>query len=184
MLAERITVPTATVAYYADSLRDLVEAEIGKDISALPDQGFEEFGDQSLDHLLCEINPDFVEMRHGCWSALYMGGPDRLRHAATSQRELLTQLLQHLVPGAQLPAEKRQGPQVKARAEAVVGASENDAEFIEAVSKAVLSYYSQLNKYTHHNIKHEESLRALLHTGEGLIRFILSKTTQANRLHE
>ena len=64
---------------------------------------------------------------------------------------------------------------MKARVRIVIGESKSDAEFADAIAKAVLSYYRQLNKYTHHNMKHEESLRAALHTGEGLIRFILSK---------
>lgn len=173
LLASRITVPTATVAYYTDSLRDLVEAETEAEISPLPSRGVAEFGDQSLDPILSKLNPDFVEMRHGSWSALQMAGPDRLRHAGTSQRELLTQVLQHFVPDLLLPEDSRQGPQIKGRVKIALGGSDSDAEFVDVLAKALLSYYRQLNKYTHHNEKHEASLRALLRAGEGLLLFML-----------
>ncbi len=174
-LAEEIILPAATVNYYSDSLRDLVEAETEADIPPLPDQGHEEVGDQALDTLLCEHSPDFVDMRRGSWSVLQIGSPDRLRQAATSQRELIRQLLQLLVPDIHLPEGQRQGPQIKARVRIVLETSKSDTEFIEAVVQAVFSSYNQLNKYTHQNQKHEESLIALLRTGEGLIRFILAK---------
>lgn len=175
MLTENIVVPTGTVAYYTGSLHSFVDAETMVDVPPLANQGFEELGDQSLDASLYDLNPDFVEMRQGAWLALYGNGPDRLRHAGTSQRELLRQLLEHLIPHNLLPEENRHGPQIKARIRIGLKASESDAEFIAVLAKAILSYYSQLNKYVHHNKKHEESLRALLHAGEGLIRFILTK---------
>jgi DNA-binding MarR family transcriptional regulator len=175
VLTENIVVPTGTIAYYTGSLHSFVDAEAMADVPPLADQGFEESGDHSLDTSLSHLNPNFVEMRQGAWSALHGNGPDRLRQASTSQRELLRQLLEHLVPLSLLPEENRQGPQIKARIRVGLRTSESDAEFIDALAKAVLSYYSQLNKYVHHNMKHEESLRSLMHAGEGLIRFILAK---------
>jgi hypothetical protein len=170
---EQVTIPTATVAYYTHSVRDLVDAETSTDVLPLPERGNEEFGDQNLDTLLVKLNSDFVAMRHGSWSALSTAGPDRLRHAGVSQRELLSQLLQLLVPNSTLPEDNRKGPQIKARMKVVLGVGSSDADFIEVMVNAVYSWYNQLNKYTHHNEKHEESLRALLRTGEGLMRFIL-----------
>lgn len=175
LLTEGITVPTATVANYTNSLRDLVEAETEMSISPRSNLGFEEFGDPCLDPLLNMWNPDFVEMRRGSWAALHTDGPDYLRHAATSQRELISQVLETLVPNIQLPEDGRQGPQTKARVRKALEISESDAKYICAVCEAVYSHYRQLSKYTHRNKKHEESLRALMHAGEGLLRFILVK---------
>jgi hypothetical protein len=175
VLTENIVVPTGTVAYYTGSLHSFIDADTMTDVPPLADQGFRELGDQSLDDLLYDLNPDFVEMRQGAWSALQGNSPDRLHHAGTSQRELLRQLLEQLVPHDSLPEENRQGSQIKARVRIALKTSESDAEFIQNLSKAIERYYSQLNKYVHHNKKHEESLRALLHAGEGLIRFILTK---------
>lgn len=175
VLTENIVVPTATVAYYTGSLHSFVDAETMTDVPLLADHGFEELGDQSLDDSLYDLNSDFVEMRRGAWVALFSNSPDRLRHAGVSQRELIRQLLEYLVPHVLLPDGSRQGPQIKARVRTALNTSESDAEFIDALSKAIERYYSQLNKYVHHNKKHEESLRALMHAGEGLIRFILAK---------
>jgi ribosome-associated translation inhibitor RaiA len=168
--------PPTILASYTDSARDFIDAEVAFESPTLakPDQSFEEYGDQELDNRLYKLNPSYVEMRQGAWAALNQSNPDRIRHAATSHRELLRQMLQQLVPNAELPEENRQGTQLKARIKKALGTSEENAEFIDAVGAAVVTLYDQLNKYTHHNKKHEESLRALLHTGEGWIRFILS----------
>lgn len=179
VLTENIVVPTATVAYYTGSLHSFVDAETMVDVPPLADHGFEELGDQSFDDALYDLNPDFVEMRRGAWMALFSNSPDRLRHAGTSQRELIRQLLEHLVPHNLLPDGGRQGPQIKARIRIALNTSESDAEFIEDLSGAIERYYSQLNKYVHHNKKHEESLRAIMHAGEGLMRFILAKMSLA-----
>ena len=168
-----IMLPTATISFYANSARNLVEAETQGDNFVLPEKGQGAFGDESLDQLLYELNPEFVEMRQGSWSALDAAGPDRLRHAATSQRELINQLLEFFASNAVLPKENQNGPQIKARLRIALRASKSDVEFVDKITKAVMSFYSQLSKYTHLNKKHEESLIALLQTGEGLIRFIL-----------
>ena len=173
----RLSVPAATVSYYTNSVRSLVEAETGEDLSPLASIGAVEAGDEFLDELLMELDPDFVEMRRGSWHALNAGGPDRLRHAGASQRELLRQVLRYFVPDFELPKESRGGPQIKPRLKTVLHRSKSDAEFVDAVTKALVIYYEQLNKFTHENEKHEESLRALLRTGEGLLRFILANTS-------
>ena len=110
---DRFIAPTGTVAYYAISARSLVEADTESNLAVLSEQGFEENGDQKLDILLGKLNPDYIEMRQGSWAALAQRGPDRLRHAATSQRELTRQLLQELVSARELPKENREGPQLK-----------------------------------------------------------------------
>jgi DNA-binding transcriptional ArsR family regulator/ribosome-associated translation inhibitor RaiA len=173
---DRFSIPPAIMASYTDSARDFIDAEVVSEnpILHVYNQSFEEYGDRELDERLYQLNPDYVEMRQGSWAALRQSNPDRIRHAATSHRELVRQLLQQLVPDADLPTENNQGTQLKARIKKALGTSEENAEFIDAVGKAVVTLYSQLNKYTHHNEKHEESLKALLHTGEGLIRFIFS----------
>jgi len=175
---EMWVVPSVTMTCYTTSAHSLIEAESEPDVPALLDQGFEEFGDPSIDSHLYQLNPNFVEMRQGTWASLQYSGPDRLRHAAISQRELVRQLLQQLVPDGQLPQDDRQGPQLKTRLKIALATSESNAEYVINVAEALVSSYGQLNKYTHHNEKHEESLRALLHTGEGWIRFILSLLNQ------
>lgn len=183
---EKIVIPTTTVTYLTTSIRRLTEADSTEHTRSDEDstdnsqtdpsdtEFADDLGDTSLDFLLQDLNPQFVEMRQGYWVAFYKRGPDYFRHAGVSQRELIAQLLLHFVPTNQLPTENRNGPQVKARVRKMFKASKSDAQFAESIEKLMYAQYQQLNKYTHHNKKHEESLRAVLQTGEGLIRFILA----------
>jgi DNA-binding MarR family transcriptional regulator len=175
-IAEAFVLPTTTVAFYTASARDFIDADINLAMKTTKANGsFEEIGDDTLDPVLEKLNPDFVEMRRGSWLVLSQRGPDRLRHAATSQRELIRQFLSQLVPDANLPSDDKEGPQIKTRVRVALGVSESDADFIDSVAKAVFNYYRELNKYTHHNLKHEEGLKAILRTGEGLLRFIITQ---------
>ena len=169
---ESMVLPTVTVARYTESLRWLDETETDTLPHYLPTPA-DGLGDESLDPLLAKIDPVFVEMRQGSWQALQDGGMDRLRHAAVSQRELLSQLLRWLAPDTALPEDARGKPGIKARAKFILGGSRRGAEYVDAVAKALFESYNQLNRFTHQNETHEASLRGILRTGEGLILFIL-----------
>ncbi len=180
-VAANIALPTAAVTSYNASVRNLFDAETEKLVEPLGKDYSHELGDETLDIHLTKLDSNLVEMRRGAWLVLESNGPDYLRQAATSQRELLRQVLEILVPSNLLPDENKRGPQIKTRAKIILGLGDRDAEFVDVCAKAVLSYYEELNKYTHNNEKHEESLRAIFHTGEGLIRFILTKANFYNQ---
>lgn len=173
-LAERLVLPGTTVASYADSAHSVIDAETEPDIPVLSTEGLPWEGDRKLDESLARLNPEFVEIRHGSWYALQNAGPDRLRHAASSMRELVRQLLELLVPDKRLPKEDRGKPQLKSRLILALQESKRDTEFVVNVGQALVSSYDQLNKYTHYNEKHEDSLRFLLISTEGWIGFIIS----------
>lgn len=171
--AKRMVLVTVPVTSYIAGVRALVEAE---DEPVTPSRlvpATRWSGDDSLDARLAALNPDLVEMRHGSWHALNTRGPDFLRHAGVSQRELLDHVLQILVPADDLPEGQRQGPCTKARAKKALGGSNTDAEFVSAMSQAMYRAYKQLSTYTHGNEKHEKSLYYLLLAGEGLLGFLL-----------
>lgn len=176
VLNYRVTVPTLAAAHYSDAVTAYISDEAGDDRQLPVGYSIEgEYGDPILDQLLAKLNPEFVSMRRGSWSALASGGYDRLRHASTSQRELVCQVLQMLVPDVQLPEDLAAGkPHVKARVKEALGGSKTNTAFVIAMAEAVLALYEQHNKYTHHNEKHEGMLRAVLRSGEGLLLFILS----------
>jgi len=174
-LVTNVGLPIRAIASYTISIRDLFDAEAENFSEPLIQYDDDYLGDKTLDIHLSKLDSNLVEMRRGSWLTLKSNGPDYLRQSAVSQRELLRQVLEILVPSNLLPNENRQGPQIKARAKMALGLGDKDAEFVDACAKAVLIYYEELNKYTHTNEKHEESLKAILHTGEGLIRFILTK---------
>ena len=170
---ESMVLPTVTVERYTESLRWLDETETDTLLHYLPTPA-DGLDDEGLDPLLDEIDPVFVKMRQGSWQALQAGGVDRLRHAAVSQRELLSQLLRRLAPDTALPEDARGKPSIKARARVILGGTRSGAEYVDAVAKALFESYNQLNRFTHQNETHEASLRAILRTGEGLILFILA----------
>lgn len=179
MLSAGVTVPTLAVAHYSDAVTSYMREEVGEERQPQEIHTYtDEYGDPNLDPLLAKLKPDFVEMRRGSWSALASGSYDRLRHAATSQRELVRQVFQTVVPDVELSELENGKPHVKARVKVALGGSKTNAEFAIAMSGAVLALYDQLNKYTHHNEKHEGMLRAILRSGEGLLMFILSAIEQ------
>lgn len=170
--SESLVLPTSTVARYTESLRRWDEAET--DTPSHPvHTPTEDLGDEGLDPQLARIDPEFVEMRRASWRVLNARETDCLRHSSVSQREMLSQLLQRLAPDTRLSEEERGRPSIKARARIILDGSRSGADFVDAVAKALFEFYNQLSKYTHQNEKHEASLRAILQTGEGLIRLIL-----------
>jgi DNA-binding MarR family transcriptional regulator len=171
---ERLSLATLPVTDYAGSVRYLVEAETSRDTTYEPSASkHRERDDGRLDTLLSTLDDDFVDMRRGAWEALDSDNPDRLRHAAASQRDLLTQLLRRIAPESEEVDPNQPGSKMKARLRNALKGSESSADFVESVSSAIFTYYQNLNKYTHTNQKHEDSLRALLRAGEGLVEFIL-----------
>ncbi len=173
-IPDQLTVPTAMVAWYTRSARDLVAAEADPDQSFTAMEEAEDSGDSRLDPLLVMLDPDFVEQRRGAWSALRWKGPDYLRQAAISQRALLEHVLQLLVPGHDLAQHERQGPQTKARVRAILGRGESGAQYVESIAIAIYHLYTQLCNYTHGNRNHEDTLRGTLRIGEGLIYLLLT----------
>lgn len=174
-LAERLAVTTAPVMHYTGAVRYLVEAEVEQHTpapSGSTQQSFD-LGNERLDPFLRHLAPDFPDMRRGAWLALASDNPDRLRHAATSQRDLMTQLLRLIVPDLDVAEDDQPGSKIKARVKAALGGSDSGANFVKTLADAVYSHYSMLSKYTHTNQKHVQSLHAILVTGEGLIEYIL-----------
>jgi len=171
-LVDRVTLPTATITQYSWSARTLVLAEMDEDPAGLPEASSPEAGDTTLDALLAELDPALVSMRRGYWHASRTQGPDWFSQAACSQRELIVHVLEILAPTAQLPEDRRSGPQVKLRMKKVL-CSESDGEYADALAQAVFRHYEQLNAYVHHNKWHAHSMQSILHVGEGLLEFIL-----------
>lgn len=170
-------VPTVTVRSCTYSIRNLVEAETvpyDQLIQQPRESGLDASGLDNLDSMLASLDPTLVTMRQGCWYALDSRSPDYLRHAATSQRELVVQVFEHLVPNSELPASPNQGPRLRERIEHLAPESKSDRKFAKTIADALLELYGQLNKYTHANPAHENALRGILTTGEGLLVFVLS----------
>lgn len=170
-IAQRVVLPTLTTAQYTRSVRAVYDIEVP--LSSF-EGGTERSENLDLDSLLGKINPRFVEIRQGAWAALKTRNPDYLRHAGTSQRALLEQMLETLVPNDMLPDEvtNKQGANIKPRTK-LLGFSESESSYADAMGKAMLEHYRMLNGYTHGNNDDEIKCRLILQTGETFIHFLL-----------
>lgn len=173
LIADQMVLSTAPVTHYMGAVRSFVVAESQSDAPQQRQVRRERQGSTRLDAPLAQLHPDLPAMRRGAWLALTGDNPDRLRHAATSQRDLLTQLLRLLVPSLEQVEDDERGSKIKARVKKAVGNSESNTTFVASIADAVYSYYSMMSKFNHTNQKHQDGLRAILVTGEGLIEFIL-----------
>jgi hypothetical protein len=80
------------------TFRDLVEPENWYEIT---DAGMNASGSRlldELDHLLSGVSPKLPELRKGCWYAISQAGPDWARQAATSFRQMVTDVLNLAAP--------------------------------------------------------------------------------------
>jgi DNA-binding GntR family transcriptional regulator len=165
------------VGYYSHGVRRGAEAEVltendGPSVHIdHPEADFHE-----LDLLLGAVEPRWVEMRRGAWDALRRQGPDCYRHAAVSQRELITQVILHYIPDAELPTDPEttpNGTRLKARLKILLG-SKSRAHYATSMIDAILLHHGQLCTFTHTQPGHEQALYGILRMGDGFLHFMLS----------
>lgn len=179
--AWQVALPTLTAARYSDSVNVYAHWESGDEVSHIQPISAEKSEEEKiLDRLLAALNPTFVEMRLGARSALNRKGPDHLRHAATSLRELVRQVLQAVVPDELLPEDFVKGkPNVKERVKIALreqGAGKGDADFAATMAATVLSMFERLNKYTHDNEQESDFARSVCLSTESTLLLILTLT--------
>lgn len=172
-VAELLLHSTAPVTSYSSAVRYLTESEAQP--ATQPYADHEPMGNEGLDPLLSRLDPDFVGKRRGSWIALNGTNPDRLAHAAGSQKNLLLQVLRLLVSDSEISYVdlNEKGSKIKARVKQIMGGSESETDHVMAVANAVVTGYAIYNKYDHTNQKNEQALRAHLQTGEALLFMVL-----------
>lgn len=176
-VSARIVPPTASVSYFAQSSHEHIRAAMPRDdVQLIASDRREEFGAAPLDDLLMEIDPLLVEKRHGAWTAYNKRGADWIRHASVSQRELIVHLLDKLVPRDTLNKEESDTPRIIQQVKVLFGRRSSDSDYASALGKALQETYRQHNKYTHGDERHVASFRALLHSTEWWLVFILESS--------
>jgi len=179
--AWQVALPTLTAARYSDSVNVYAHWESGDEVSHIqPISAAKSEEEKILDRLLVALNPTFVEMRLGARSALARREPDYLRHAGTSLRELVRQVLQAIVPDELLPEDFVKGkPNIKERVKIALreqGAGKGDADFAATMATTVLSMFERLNKYTHDNEQESDFARSVCLSTESTLLLILTLT--------
>lgn len=120
---------------------------------------------------LAELDPSLAEMHRGAWDALTNGGPDSLRHAAVSMRELLRIVLKTLVPDESI--EEGGKTRLKARLRKLLSGSESSAEFAMGMSLGIDGLYDRLNASTHGPKTDQGVLRGVLIAADGVLLVVL-----------
>jgi len=120
---------------------------------------------------LARLEPRFAEMHRGAWDTLHEGGPDRLRQAAVSMRELLQAVLRHLVPDVELDPDNPKN--LKARLRHVLTCSNSGSQYVTHQALALEAAYRQYNAYVHEDKRHAQPLRALFLSTDGLLLYVL-----------
>lgn len=175
VLSDHLYYSTLPVSHYAQASRHLLVDELFELSDESQSRTNEDLGNEELDPLLSRLDPDFVGKRRGSWIALNGTNPDRLAHAAGSQKNLLLQVLRLLVADSELAYVdlNEKGSKIKARVKQIMGGSESETDHVMAVANAVVTGYAIYNKYDHTNQKNDRALRAHLQTGEALLFMVL-----------
>lgn len=167
---ERATVlaPPLATAAYSRSMRLWLD----EDSSAGLPEAYPLDDPHTQIHLgLATLSPDFVEKHQGAWNALRNGGPDSLRHAAVSMRELIRVVFKQLAPDQKLGDED--STRLKARVRHFLEGSRSGAQFATHMALGVDGWFDQMNAHTHGDKKDKAALQALMIAADGVLLYIL-----------
>lgn len=138
----------------------------------------------ALDEALFAVSPTLIEMRRGAWRSAKSNLPDAARHAATSARELLTQVLHALSPDAAVkgqPGYKAKDGRITRRdrlkfaiSQRSRGKSDSDLAIAETAADLMEAVYTKLSVGTHDRGRvDQQDIIDHLRTAEVVLRKIL-----------
>ena len=159
--------PTATAAY-SRSMRLWIEEDSGTS----PPESYLLQNPHALIHLgLSALGPGFVEKHQGVWNAFRQGGPDSLRHAAVSMRELIRMFFKQLAPDQDL--EEKDSTRLKARVRHILQGSGSGAQFVTHMALGLDGLFDRLNAYTHGDETDKSALQGIMIAADGVLLFVL-----------
>ena len=166
-LAAVVVPPTATAAY-SRSIRRWIEPESN---AGLPEDYPIQDPHALVHTCLAELNPRFVEKHQGAWNALQQGGPDSLRHAAVSMRELLRTVFKCLVPDEDLEGEG--SIRLKARVRHLLNGSKSGAQFATHMALGLDGLFDRLSACIHGDETDRAALQGVMIATDGVLLFVL-----------
>lgn len=135
-------------------------------------------GNHTLDERLASIDPALPSIRRGAWHAIEGDSPDRIRQAATSARELISQVVNRLHPDTPVFDRDVHGSIRKAKVTAIMSGSKSATEYVITCADSFNASYDYLSVLTHTNSKNVASVRALISMAESLVQILLAHALQ------
>lgn len=134
--------------YIRSTMRDLADPENWVEITRQGEEYLRRDLKDDIDERLEAIAPHLVESRRGMWDAVGRTSPDAPRQAATSARELLSQLLNEGAP-AELKTRKQRFKYLMLARTNGPAASDTDLNILEANAEVVEAEHRALHKNVH-----------------------------------
>ena len=167
----RMLVPSSTLANFTYSLRSEVALEPEMDSVTLPHISDGEAPQETLEHLLTDLNPDLVDKWQGSWQALRESNPDGLSQASFSYRELIRMVLDELAPNVEVDHSKQESKRKKQVRHVLDG---REGDFAQAMVEGLPRLYDFLSKSAHTSYRNRVAVQAALLAGDGLLLILLS----------
>ena len=144
-----------------------------------------------IDTYLSRVQPRLISLWHGAWQALLSHNPDRLRQAAHSGREVLSQILHELAPDSAFSPDELKGckdgrPSRKMRVARVFGTNTDSSKvaLIESQARLADEVYAILSAVAHaHDVIDEAEVAGYLMSLDGVLLILLSQVVREKQ-HE
>ena len=167
----RMLVPSSTLANFTHSLRSEVALEPEMHSVTLSRICDREDPQETLEHLLTDLNPDLVDKWQGSWQALRESNPDGLSQASFSYRELIRMVLDELAPNVEVDHSEQESKRKK-QVRPVLDGREGD--FAGAMVEGLPRLYDFFSKSAHTSYRNKVAAQAALVAGDGLLLILLS----------
>jgi DNA-binding transcriptional ArsR family regulator len=176
-LSDHLYHATLPVSHYADFSRRLAASnELVDPEDEATTEADERLGTEELDPLLRQLNPAFIDKRHGAWLTLNSNNPDRHSQAAGSMRELLSMVLHILAPDDRSPRDEKGRITRKARVRHIMAPSKSDADHVEAMANAIDTGYDELSRAFHAGQHSYLIMLSLMLSAESTMLMLLSNS--------
>lgn len=156
-----------------ETLGFVYDIDNGKIVSTTGHEETKQIERTELETMLARLDPKFAKLHQDAWNALLFDESDGPRQSVNSIKELLNQVLHHLVPGEGLTRMQRLTK--------ILDFEETD--FVESLASLIDSLQSLQSKRTHTTSDSESALFIVLET-ENALSYILKKSALGYKYHQ
>ena len=156
-----------------ETLGFVYDVDNGKVVSTTGHEETKQIERTELEKMLARLDPRFAKLHQDAWNALLFDETDGPRQSVNSIKELLNQVLHHLVP--------EEGLTRTQRLTKILDFEETD--FVESLATLIGSLQSLQSKRTHIMSDLESALFIVLET-ENVLSYILKKSALGYKYHQ